>query len=347
MARHTPTLQAALDEYLATRRHTAANTQINDRSVLNLFVRHVGNIQVGHLTAQHVEDFFLGPQGLMQRNNARSYNKVRQRVSGFLTFCADRGYKRSPLMSNVRPMRVFHRERLRLTPAQMLDLLDRTADPRDRGMLAVAVNLGLRASEITGLQVGDVNLHAQTLHVVISKSGFEDLMPLSSDLEDELRRWLTAYARSIRSALTDEAYLFPARYAPRLRGMTTPGHPTMPQPGALRPEQRLTKPAAVVQRALRRIGLEIDAGEGFHTLRRSAGRAFFDSLLSAGHDEALRMTSAFLHHSSSQVTETYLGLQHERIKRDDALRGRPFLRAMVQADNVVRLPIVATNDGDA
>ena len=56
-----------------------------------------------------------------------------------------------------------------------------------------------------------------------------------------------------------------------------------------------------------------------------------------GHDEALRMTSSFLHHSSVQTTEVYLGLQHERIKRDVALRGQPFLTAMVDQTNVVRL----------
>jgi hypothetical protein len=97
----------------------------------------------------------------------------------------------------------------------------------------------------------------------------------------------------------------------RLR-LGRPGEPA-PRPGEPRPDVQLTHPARVVQRALKRLGVEIEAGEGFHTLRRSAARAFFDSMAAAGHDEALRMTSAFLHHSSTQVTEVYLGLRHERV----------------------------------
>lgn len=347
MARRTPSVQAALDEYLATRQHNAENTRINDQSVLQAFVRRIGDIQVGHLTARHVENYFLGSGGLIERNNPRSYNKVRQRVLGFLTFCADRGYSRTPLMTNIRPRKVFHRDRLRLTPDQMLEMLEATTNARDRGMLAVAVNLGLRAGEITGLTVSDVNLPGQTLHVVVSKSGFAEYMPISSDLDGELRLWLVAYAREVGSAMTGHAFLFPARHPPRLRSMTSAKYPTLPQPGALRPQDRLTKPAVVVQRALRRLDMDVEAGEGFHTLRRSAARAFFDRMASEGHDEALRMTSSFLHHSSSQVTETYLGLQHERIKRDLALRGQPFLSAMVDRGNVTPIRRAASGESDA
>lgn len=198
------------------------------------------------------------------------------------------------------------------------------------------MNLGLRAAEIVGLKVEDVNFEAQTLHVVISKSGIEDHMPMSSDLEVELRRWVTHYARQV-PGLSSQAFLFPARHAPRLRSMTTTERADVPQPGALRPDTSLSHPAVVVQKALRRINLQIEAGEGFHTLRRSAGRAFFDSMSEKGHDEALRMTAAFLHHASCQTTEVYLGLQHERIKRDVAIKGQPFLSGMVENHTVLRL----------
>ncbi len=344
MARRTPTVQEAFDEYMSTRQHTARNTQINDRSVLGGFTRHLGEMQIGHVTARHVESYFLGPDGISNRMNGRSFNKVRQRVEHFLAFCEGRGYNRARLLTNVRPRPVFHRERLRLTPSELLTLVDSTEDERDRCMLAVAVNLGLRASEITNLRVRDVRLQASALHVTVSKSSTEDVMFLSSDLEPAIRRWLAAYQDAAPRPLQPDDYLFPARHAPRMLAMQLQGQPQSPRPGGLRPDVQMTHPALVVQRALRRNGFEIESGEGFHTLRRSAARAFFDSMSNAGHDEALRLTMCFLHHSSTQTTEVYLGLRHERVKRDAMMKGRPFLSAMVDRVNVVPLRAVGSDE---
>lgn len=52
---------------------------------------------------------------------------------------------------------------------------------------------------------------------------------------------------------------------------------------------------------------------------------------------ALRATAALLHHSSTAVTENYLGLSHERVRRDRSLRGKAFLTAMVDQDQVTKL----------
>lgn len=337
MARRTPTVQEALDEYMSTREHTSKNTQINDRSVLGAFARHLGDMQIGHVTPQHVESFFLGPDGTGSRHNGATFNKGRQRVNGFLAFCAGRGYNRATLLANVRPRPVQKRERLRLSPSQLIALVEDTEDERDRCMLAVAANLGLRAGEITALRVGDVRLATSSIHVTVSKNGTEDVMFMSSDLEPIVRRWLLEYQAAAPRPLRPDDFLFPARHAPRLLSIQMPGHPQPVKPGGLRPDVKMTHPAKVVQRALRRCGFVIEAGEGFHTLRRSAARAFFDAMSGAGHDEALRLTMCFLHHSSTQVTEGYLGLRHERVKRDVIMKGRPFLSAMVERDNVIEL----------
>jgi len=48
----------------------------------------------------------------------------------------------------------------------MFALLDAATCARDRCMLAVAINTGLWASELTSIRLRDVDLQAQTLHVV-------------------------------------------------------------------------------------------------------------------------------------------------------------------------------------
>jgi hypothetical protein len=56
-----------------------------------------------------------------------------------------------------------------------------------------------------------------------------------------------------------------------------------------------------------------------------------------GYDAALRTVSALLHHSNMATTERYLGLSSEKKRRDQTLKGRPFLTAMVSNENVVPL----------
>lgn len=339
LARATPDITDALDQYLLTRTHCAVNTQINDTSVLRRFVAFFDTIQVGHLTPLHVERFFFQKDGQAQAMRPSSYNKVLQRVRGFFKFCASRGWIRVDLLANVRPRRPFQRERLRLTPHQLLSLLETTSCPRNRCMLAVGMNLALRASELTALKLADVDLANGLLHVSVTKSGTDDLMPISSDLDVELRRWMTSYTESSMRfkgfVLSPEHYLFPAQESSRL-GRREDGQQVR-RPGPWKPEVRQSHPARVVQKALLGIGIEIEPGEGFHTLRRSAGRAFFDSVVREGHDQALRMTSAYLHHASTVTTEGYLGLRHEKVLRDQVLKGRPFLSALSPAADVIPL----------
>ena len=109
------------------------------------------------------------------------------------------------------------------------------------------------------------------------------------------------------------------------------------RPGPLKPYERLSKPATIIQKALRASGIELSPGEGLHTIRRSVARAFFEREAAKGNDIALRATSALLHHSSTQVTEIYLGLNHERVRRNTSLRGQTFLSGMVTAENVIPL----------
>jgi integrase len=343
MARTTPSLQVALDDYVQTRVHLSRNTLINDTSVLNRFVRGIGpTIQVGHVTPKMVESWF---GDLHRGQQASSYNKVRARVRGFVDFCVVRGWTRQPLLANVRPRRVVRRERLQLTATQLLALLDAARNPRDRGMLAIGINLGLRASEITSIRLRDLDLAAGTIHVTISKTATEDTAQVNNDLDSELRRWLAVYYRDTPRPLQGNDYLFPTRFGPRLLRM----HATddvASRPGGWRPEVPVTKPARIVQGALREIGLEIGPGEGFHTLRRSAGRVLFDHAAAEGHEHPLRTASAYLHHSGSQVTEQYLSLRPEKLRLDELMRGKPFLTKIAKRDATRVVPIRRRSDSD-
>lgn len=341
------TVAVAAEKYLNIRHgQVAHDTWINDRSQVNRFAHALGDVPLSSLTQEQVEAFFLHDD-VVSRMAPSSFNKTRSRIKCFLDFCTRRGWLSGDLLAEIRPRRVPRRQRLILSARELLELLDLTPDPRERAMLAVGMNTALRAGEIADLRIGDLDLDAGFLAVRITKSGVEDSMPITRELDTELRRWMTRYQVEMGRILGPDDHLFPARQPGHWRapGETVPASkPTRTMPngrvyvyGDPVPGQPVNKPARVVQRALERQGIAISAGEGFHTLRRSAARAFYESRRGDGHEYALRDTSALLHHSGSHITEHYLGLDPERRRRDNALRGQAFLTSLVDDDNVIQL----------
>ena len=183
-----------------------------------------------------VETWFAREAG---RQAASSFNKVRMRVAGFLGFCQRRGWLTQDLLAEVRPRRVVQRERLRLSAQELRRLYETAENPRDRAMLAIACNTGLRASDLVALRIGDVDLDQGLLRVVARKTGRLDYLPITADLDSELRRWLTWYAE--RRALQDGFLLTPA-LAYRVRRGEQYGDPE--------PDRPLAHPARVVHKGL-------------------------------------------------------------------------------------------------
>jgi integrase len=100
------------------------------------------------------------------------------------------------------------------------------------------------------------------------------------------------------------------------------------------PEVPVSEPEQIVHRALERLDLD-GKQEGFHTIRRSVARVMFDTLVEeGGYDSAIRIVQSLLNHASSSMTERYLGVSAERNRRDDILRGAPFLTRSVLAQDV-------------
>ena len=162
-------LSDAVEEYIALKVSKGKNRTIaNDSSTARRLLAHIGNIQLRNLQQQHLESFFYAPCphpaednhdvrcGQRQKLAPSSFNTTRSRVGSFLKFCVGRGYLRRDLMINVDNEREGHVERQRLTPHQLLNLLERAAHPRDRAMIAISINTAMRGGEITGLRVKDL-----------------------------------------------------------------------------------------------------------------------------------------------------------------------------------------------
>lgn len=78
---------------------------------------------------------------------------------------------------------------------------------RDRLILLCLLGLGLRVSELTGLEVTDIDLAVGTCLIREGKGGKDRLLPIHARLCDELRSWI---------ANRTAGYLFPGRRGKRL-----------------------------------------------------------------------------------------------------------------------------------
>lgn len=297
------------------------NTRANNQAVLRSYIRFIGpDRQMGRITLLEVEEYFAS---LDQQPS--SYNKIRQRVLQFMAYCQRRGWIDDAFIDEIPKASVFQKERLRLTPEQLRQLPETTDDERDQAFLHFAMNTGLRSSEICNVRIGDLDLDAGYVHVVVGKSRIEDQLPITRSLDRAMREWLTYYTTHVGEPLQADWYLFPARRPPKWVEQR-PWHRVM-EYGDLRPAVRINKPMRIAQRALERIGVEVVKQEGVHTIRRSTARAVFDMISKEGYDGALRTTAALLHHKNVATTELYIGVTGDRVKRDALLRGKDFLEA--------------------
>ena len=345
-------LSDVISEYLAsmTGAGDRPSTVRNKRQSLTHFLTVVGNIQTRNVTGAHIDTFFTAMNA--KAHGPGTLNGHLFTLRHFFRWSWQRGYRPrgdDPTVGR-RPMKVPERTRLRVPASDFGRLLDCAPHPRDRVVVALGLYLFLRQGEIGLLKVGDLDLERGEVQVTIPKTAQQDLMPICTELDEELRRWLTYYTKTQDTPMKAEWYLTPAKARPKWVGV---GRSKLVRVdlGPLElaaPTVKMSKVADAVKRTLVNAGYPVaDAAgksnmEGVHTLRRSGARALFDELLSRGYDGALRQVQSMLHHKNSTMTEHYLGIDLDLKRRNEALRGKSMF-AKAECGSVVRL--VASSEG--
>ncbi len=175
-----------------------------------------------------------------------------------------------------------------LSQAEVTKLLDsaRGADPislRDRALLELMYGCGLRASEATGLELGDIDLRRGFVRPH-GKGSKERIVPLGREAARAIERYLrSGRAELVRGGIERKLFV-------NFRG------------GGLT-RQGLYK---IIQRHAKEVGL--DGKMSPHTLRHT----FATHLLSGGCD--LRSVQEMLGHADVATTQLYTHLSREKIK---------------------------------
>lgn len=331
-------LNDAINEFLLSRKSggLAENTLKGDRSSLMQLLTATGNINVKSIEPRHIDQLFAGKGDI--RVSTRNMLLTRLRV--FFDWCMGRNYTNQDPTREVRRGRDNTDNRLFVPLDRFDELLDAADNPRDRMVVALGLYLFIRASEVSTLRVGDVDLDASEVRVQIHKTRDSDVMPICQELDEELRRWLSWYAGNIDEPLTAEMCLIPQKQDFRAVPGPEAGRFVVTEEKITRvkPFAPIARPWEPVQRALSSLGYPTKR-EGGHTLRRSGARALFETIKGTdGTDGALQQVKVMLHHKNVAMTEHYLGIAPERIARDNRLKGRPmFARPTEAADNVLEL----------
>jgi site-specific recombinase XerD len=179
-----------------------------------------------------------------------------------------------------------------LAPDEVASLLDRIPartplEIRDRALFEVTYSCGLRAQEVVGLDVGDVDHDAETVRVT-GKGRKTRVVPIGEPAQRALRRYLER-ARPALPSPAGEGALFLSVRGRRLA-----------QSDVRRRLSKWVREAALAGRL------------SPHTLRHS----FATHLLEGGAD--LRSIQELLGHSSVSTTQVYTRVEPSRLRREYA-----------------------------
>jgi integrase/recombinase XerD len=291
--------------YLEQVRGLASSTIERHCETIAALLAHIGferrPRRLGTLTAHDIEDFICrGGKGL----GRRSLQQMVTHLRAFLRFAASRGEAPTGLDTQIDTPRVYREEQLPRALSwdivqAFLRAIDRTTPCglRDYAIFILISTYGLRASEIVGLTLDDVEWRERRLRIRQRKTGGVLWLPLT----DEVATALLDYLRQGRPQLGVRRYrrgfqTDPTEYREVFLRCHTPA-------GVL----KSTAITEAFQAWSRRSGLEIPF-QGVHCLRHSYALHLLRSGLS------LKTIGDLLGHRSSESTCVYLRLATDDLR---------------------------------
>ena len=208
-----------------------------------------------------------------------------QRLRTFFRFAERRGWCTPGLAEGIMPSRFHPGEPLPkgLDREEVLRLLattegSRPADVRDRAILMVLIAYGLRAGEVAGLRLGDVDWEEETLRVRRPKPGRTHHYPLSRGVGQAILRYL----RELRPPRSERTLFL------------TPSAPFRPLSGSAMSHVVRSRPDRIGVTGKRR---------GPHALRHGAAQHLLD------HGLSMKEVGDYLGHRSVSATSAYAKVQ--------------------------------------
>lgn len=195
LARSLTPLESALEEYLQwltiEKGRSRATIEAYRRDVTAFAAWWQPKENLGELTTNELETYFTL---LQSTKSSSSVSRALASLRGLLRFLVDEG-----LLTRDPSERVASPRRGRTLPkplseGEMRRLLDAipgatAIDLRDRALLELLYDTGVRVSEVVGLNLGDLDFDEELI-LVTGKGSKQRLVPMGSTLRRVLRRYL-------------------------------------------------------------------------------------------------------------------------------------------------------------
>ena len=293
----------ALDEKLAHSysEHLTAERNLSENSIrayladLESLVQHLNQLGITEFSALTIGHIRSWLANLQTKGAARS-SITRRVVSirAFTYWAAKNGWIPSDIGRDLvapKPQRHLpevldiESARLALEALEVRAAEEGSAEAiRDLAIVEVLYGSGIRVSELTGLDLGDVDRERMTIRV-IGKGNKERVVPIGGPALRALDRWITVGRSQLFSDVSGAALFLGSR--------------------GKRIDQRVVR--SIVYQSMSALGTNQKLGP--HGLRHSAAT----HLLEGGAD--LRTVQELLGHSSLATTQIYTHVSQERIKK--------------------------------
>jgi len=284
-------------EHLSNERRLSRHTLSGYARDIDALTALADPVRLDRLGVNEIRRFVaqLHARGLDGRSLARMLSAWR----GFYNYLArDHGYTSNPCIGIRAPKSAKKLPRA-LSPDEAAQLMqaggESRLDARDKAILELFYSSGLRLSELTGLEVQDVNLRDATVQVT-GKGSKTRIVPVGSQALDALKAWLSQRDAMVPPGVTA---LFIARGGARMSGSAV--------------QQR-------VKHWAKKFGLSGKVHP--HVLRHS----FASHVLQSSGD--LRAVQEMLGHASISTTQVYTHLDFQHLaKAYDAAHPRAKKRS--------------------
>ncbi|GLY55337.1 site-specific integrase [Lentzea sp. NBRC 102530] len=286
----------------------------------------------GSLDMSWMEDYLFGPEGRANEVSVGTFNKKISHIKSFMEWLIRRSVVRNDVLDVVTTKKGYKPRRLWLPLGALHQMIDGADDPWEKFVLEFGVFTLGRWSELCFIQMKHVHLDAGRIDWWREKTDEWDRIPIMSELDTAIRRWVTIYEKSIGRPLTPDDYLVPMR---KKFGWSNCAWQYVSASRATNSIRLCVKEHAAPLLG----GMDAIRGQGVHLLRRSAARELYEALKRQGEPDPLRVVMAMLGHKNIRTTELYLGIERDRETRDTLLAGRSLLG--IDKTNVVELKVAS------
>lgn len=264
------------------------------------------------VTSSEVEHYLFGPGGRAEAGlSPSSFNVEVTQLGVFLKWLIQEQQIQPSVLSALIKLPTSKREYLRASAAQVVQMITTCEDPWERWVLALASQTLGRDRELTALRFGMFHDATTEIDYARTKTRDTDKMPYTTVLRAEMRRW-KLWLQDEAGPVNEDWYAIPARRWCEAK-----------KEWLYFPERRRSAALAPIVQSHAKTVLGVsDAqvrGQGVHLIRRSMARALFDRLSVDQEPDPLGVVQAMLGHANRKTTETYIGLEAARKRRNELL----------------------------